>query len=335
MRIGFAALVLALLPVRLAAGPLEAARYSEHHGGRVLLIWQNGRVVHESSHNGGHPDRRENLFSITKSLAALGVFAGLGDTSLDTPAARFLPEWKNHPGKSDITLRHLLNQTSGLAPGYATLYGKTPDKRTAALRLQRLAPPGQSFAYGPVHAEVLEAVLAKKLPTQPRPWLEKTLPGLNRFPPPRWRTDPHGHPYFSAGLHLSARELLPIAHLVRRRGWSGLRRLFPGSLMKQAESGSEANPMYGLGFWLNRNTVRPDTMERDIEEALAAGLSRRDWTRSTLSRKAPADLVVMAGSKGQRVYVSRSQNLIIIRLGRGGGFRDPDFLSAFFSRPES
>jgi len=335
VRIGIAALLLALLPPTVGADPVAAARYSDHRGGRALLIWQDGRIIHESYRAGGGPGRRENLFSITKSVTTLGLFAALGPASLDTPAARFLPEWKDLSGKSSLTIRQLLNQTSGLAPGYQPLYeAGLADKPAAALRLPLLTPPGRTFAYGPANSEVLEVVLTRKLNGNPLPWLEKTLPGLDGTPAPFWRRDRRGHPYFSAGLHLSARELLTVGHLVRRRGWHGLRRVFPGSLMKQAEVGSDANAMYGLGFWLNRNAARPGLVERDIEEALAAGLSRRDWARSGLSQLAPVDLVVMAGSGGQRVYVSHAQNLVIVRLGRSGGFRDPDFLRAFYSDPK-
>jgi hypothetical protein len=38
----------------------------------------------------------------------------------------------------------------------------------------------------------------------------------------------------------------------------------------------------------------------------------------------------MVGSRGQRIYVSSSRKLVIVRLGTKAGFRDPDFLRRFF-----
>jgi len=41
-------------------------------------------------------------------------------------------------------------------------------------------------------------------------------------------------------------------------------------------------------------------------------------------------MIAMVGSRGQRVYVSPSRKLVIVRLGSQAGFRDPDFLRRFF-----
>ena len=85
--------------------------------------------------------------------------------------------------------------------------------------------------------------------------------------------------------------------------------------------------MYGLGFWLNLDALRKDSLEYDIEETIE--LSQVPWRRSCLSKSSP-DLIVMAGSHGQRVYVSPSQDLIVVRLGRRAGFRDRIFLERCF-----
>jgi hypothetical protein len=68
-------------------------------------------------------------------------------------------------------------------------------------------------------------------------------------------------------------------------------------------------------------------MEIDVEEAISR---RASWDRLCLSRSAPSDMIAMVGSRGQRVYVSSSKRLIIVRLGSEPGFRDPDFLRRFF-----
>jgi len=319
------------LPVN--ADSEQAIHYSNRTGGCALIIWQNGRTLVETYQNGGAPERRENLYSITKSLGAIGVFSAVGRSwlQLDQPASSILMEWKSHSDKRTITIRQLLNQTSGLSPGFGTLYAKNlQNKEKRVLESPVNATAGKGFSYGPSHYEALEAVLARKLDRNPIAWINQSVLGRGENSDLLWRSDAQGRPFFSAGLKLTARDLLAVGHLVRRRGWRGISSVFPASLVKQVEAGSSANAMYGMGFWLNRHAAKKEALERDIEQALSLSLSSREWAASCLSRSAPSDLIVMAGSHGQRVYTSRSRNLVIVRLGRGGGFRDPDFLHAFF-----
>ena len=96
--------------------------------------------------------------------------------------------------------------------------------------------------------------------------------------------------------------------------------------MRQASLGSAANPIYGLGFWLNRLATENTAVEIDVEEAISA---RADWKRACLSRSAPADMIAMVGSRGQRVYVSSSRNLSLFALAAGQAFATQTFSGDF------
>jgi CubicO group peptidase (beta-lactamase class C family) len=325
------AAVLVCSCTRALADTESAARYSAQHGERALLIWQNGRLRFERYGIDGAQDKAENIFSITKSLCALGTFAAIGRRALDLdePVSLTLTEWQKDPRKRKITVRDLLNQTSGLSPGFEALYATNVRiKNQKALSLPVLTEPGERFDYGPSHYEVLEALMARKLGESPLVWIEGVLFGPLGITPGGWRRDRLGNPYFSAGARVSARDLLAVGHLVRRKGWHWIFPLVPSSLMRTASAGSPANPIYGLGFWLNRLATDKRAVEIDVEEAIAS--SRLSWDRRCLSRSAPPDMIAMVGSRGQRVYVSSSKRLIIVRLGSQSGFRDPDFLRAFF-----
>ncbi len=313
----------------------QAARYSDQHGGCALIIWQNGRIQLERYRNGGAPERKEHVYSITKSVAALGTFAaiGRGVMRLDERVSDTFTAWRADPRRKLITVRELLSQTSGLATGFDTLYAASlRDKEKAVLRLACVSQPGAVFTYGPAHYEALETLLAEKLRRNPLSWVESSVldPLGIRIGP--WRRDPLGQPYFSAGARLSAYDLLKVGQLVRRKGWNGIFPLLPQALLSEAADSSKANAMYGLGFWLNGNARNKAATERDVEEAIDQKLSAQAWSRSCLSKAAPPDLIAMVGSRGQRVYISRSQKLVIVRLGRENGFRDPDFLRAYFAR---
>jgi CubicO group peptidase (beta-lactamase class C family) len=320
-----AALVfVSVLPVR--ADLTAAAKYSQRRAESALIVWQNGRIVLNRQAREGAP---ANIFSITKSLAALGTLhaVGRGVLRLDERVSDTLTEWKADPHKRRITVRELLSQTSGLSPGYETLYARgVRDKSALVLKLPAVAAPGDRFAYGPSHYEALAALLARKVPPA-ETWLTIPFTGVH---PAGLRRDRSGQPFFSAGARLSPRQLLDLGHFVRRNGWAFIFPVVPSPLIKEAATGSPANPMYGLGLWLNHQAIHSSAVERDVEEALAAGLGRAAWSRSCLSRHAPPDLVAMVGSRGQRVYIVPSRRQIIVRLGNSSGFRDPDFLRAFY-----
>lgn len=329
-----AGLLLTALSAR--SGPAHAAAYSDRHHGTALIIWDKGRIVWETSRHGGSPDRDADVYSITKSLSALATLqaAGRGEFSLDEPVSRTITEWKPDPRKRAITVRELLAQTSGLAPGYDALYaGGLRSKEATATRLPAVATAGMVFSYGPSHYEALEVFVTRRRRNPAEEMIERGILQPLGIRAAMWRRDPTGRRYFSAGAWLSAKDLLAAGHLIRRNGWQGIFPRIAPEMLREAVAGSAANPMYGLGFWLNRHASVPGAKERDIEEALSAGLNRGQWAGSCVSKAAPSDLVTMAGSRGQRVYVSRSRDLVIVRLGNGTGFRDPDFLNAFFGRP--
>jgi len=330
--LGATLLNLALL-AHAGAGAGDARRYSENHGGHAFLVWNDGKIVAESYAQGGGADKPENIYSITKSLCALSIFcaAGKGWLQLDEPASNTLSEWKGDQARGSITLRELLDQTSGLSPGYDSIYShQLKNKELAVLRLPALASPGSTFDYGPAHYEALEAIMSRKLGRSTRNWVENQVLSPMGIHLASWRLDPKGHPFFSAGAWLTARELLTAGQIVRQQGRQWLFPILPPAIMRQISQGSDANPMYGLGFWLNQNASRDGAVERDVEQAISAHLSNDDWALSCLSKRAPADLIAMVGSYGQRVYVVPSRSLVVVRLGAGNEFRDPEFLAALF-----
>ena len=84
---------------------------------RAFLVVRNDKIVHEWYAPGVTASAKQGTASLAKALVgglSLAVAITDGRISLDDPAAKFVPQWKDDPRKSRITIRHLGSHTSGL-----------------------------------------------------------------------------------------------------------------------------------------------------------------------------------------------------------------------------
>src|SRR5437879_1152502 len=89
---------------------------------KALLVIRNDKIVYEWYAEGHSATAKHYTASMAKAIVA-GVSVGVALTdnrlALDDPAWKFIPQWKNDPRKSKITLRQLGSHTSGLEGGEA------------------------------------------------------------------------------------------------------------------------------------------------------------------------------------------------------------------------
>jgi CubicO group peptidase (beta-lactamase class C family) len=118
---------------------VEAQRRATRLPGLALGIVHGDRVVHLRGFGAADPSGRPVtpqtpflLASTTKSLTALAVMqlAEAGKVDLDAPVQRYLPWFRlaDPAASARITVRHLLNQTSGLAatPRWSARCARSP-----------------------------------------------------------------------------------------------------------------------------------------------------------------------------------------------------------------
>lgn len=305
------------------AGLGEAAAYSAAHGETALLVADGRRVVFE---RGAVVAQAPRIFSITKSLVSIGVFrnALTGGISLGQPVT-------GGPA-SGVSLSGLLNQTSGLEPMSHEFY--SAGLKDKARVLANLAPPRPSrgFVYGASHWEVLAEEIPVIRGTPLDAWVRKFVPGATAEVLGRWRRDDRGRMFFSTGARMSARELLSAGRSVLVGLGRGYRR-WPAAVREMLGSGTMQNRMYALGFWLNREAASAGAREVNVEASLDPPPGAEFWRNACLSRAAPADLLAMIGTGGQRVYVVPSRDLVIIRLANNSAFSDAEFLRRYFTAP--
>lgn len=162
--------------------------------GAVLLVTTKDGVIHQSTvgesdlaaHTSMKPDDLFWIASMTKPMtgACILMLQEEGKLSIEDPVAKFIPEFANVKAPSgkpaNLTLRHLLTHTSGLAEA-------TMDQQKAATKLADLIPyfvakptsfePGSRWAYCQSGINTLGRIV-EVVSGQPFPeFLQKRLTG--------------------------------------------------------------------------------------------------------------------------------------------------------------
>ena len=85
-----------------------------------------------------------------------------GLLSLDERVAETIPAWRNDPRKARVTIRQLLDFSSGLEPVFYLHNDNPGDRDSIAIRAPLVANPGSAFIYGPSALQVFHGVLKEK-----------------------------------------------------------------------------------------------------------------------------------------------------------------------------
>ena len=305
----------------------RAAKYSESKRGVSMLVMQNGRTIFEHYANGGSAGGRWPIFSGTKSFWGIAALAAVHDGlfRLDDLVSDTITEWKTDPRKSRITIRQLLSQTDGVEGASSLQRASIRDRNTMAIRLPSIAEPGAAFIYGPSHLQIFSELLRRKLGGRGAvAYFERHVSdrlGLGRL---NYKKDARGNPLLATGFELTAREWARLGELVLGNGNYHWRQIVPANLLPEALAGAQANPSYGLTFWLNSQAV--NGREADFERLLDLPWQAVQWTGVCICKDAPPDMVVALGSHYQRLFIIPSLKAIIVRQGSEAKFSDAHFL---------
>ena len=282
-------------------------------GGTGFLVIRKGQVVGEW-YRGGDRNSVYNIYSSSKSYTSTAfglILADFGnkplpgekELTLDTKvcSADWIPESLplSDPRKSEITVRHLLNMTSGLGSEpvplklpFESSLGHLEGSPFAKLK----GEPGTVFNYR--HAGVSHLVLlfqhAQK--SDLYPFLKERLfdpIGMQRV---EWLKiggeggiGPYNQGY--SGVHTNPREHARYCYLALHKGeWDG-KRIVPAAYYDFAWTPSKVKNDYG-GQW---------------------------WTFPSLPG-GPADLVITRGKDFNNGWVVPSLDLVFVRLGDGQKF---------------
>ena len=273
-----------------------------------LVVVYDGKIVHERYAPGVDVSTRTRTWSTAKSLAStlFGILVDQGTLKLDAPLGlEWLPRAASpeHDPRRAITLRHVLNMSSGLhtvdnggmeyATGSGMAYWAGASAERGALSRALIRQPGTSWDYE--NYDTLTAVAAMKRaigdPQQylafPRTALfdrigmRNTLVGTDRF----------GDFILSSQVYTNARDLARLGLLYLQNGmWRGQRLLSEDWIRfvrTPAPATASRGNQYGGHFWLVPG-------------------SRTD---------VPKDAYSTNGNRGQFTVIVPSHNVVIVRRG--------------------
>lgn len=278
-------------------GALEAQSYAERHELQALVVDVKGEIVLEQYGGGYTADKPHALYSGTKSFWGVAAVAAADDglLELDEPVAKTFPAWSDDARKRRVTLRELLQLTSGI--GFGGLGNAVPTYEHA-LEVEIKDEPGERFTYGGIPLQIFGAVLAAKLAPRgqtPHDYLRERILAPIGVSVSSWRALRDGTHPLPTGAFMTAREWLTYGRFILANGdWNGTQVVEPHSLAR-CFVGSGPNQHYGLGWHL-----RP--------------------------KAGAGDVIYASGAGGQALYIIPSERAVIAKFGASSSYNHVTFL---------
>lgn len=289
-----------------AASLRAAAEYLKERNGHAMLVYHHDQLAFEEYFNGWSAGRPHPLASGTKSFSGAMLAAAVEDglLTLDEKVLDTIPDWGSDPRKSQITIRHLLSLTSGIVPG--STREPAPSYAKSAANAAAKFWPGQRFLYGPIPYQIFGEVMRRKLAAKSESvetYMKRRVLDPIGLRLSGWTKDEDGNVRLPNGMSLTAHEWAKFGKLILRQGkWEG-RQILPWNVMKECFVGTNANPYYGITFWLG-----------------------------VKGKNAPDDLVRARGRGSQHLYIIPSRELIVVQFADTEQFDDGSYLQRLLTK---
>ncbi|MEO8149828.1 MAG: serine hydrolase [Bacteroidia bacterium] len=283
----------------------------EEYKTTAFLVVRNDSIVYENYWEDYNDTSLSGSFSVAKSIVNVLVGIALKEgkiKSIDEPAGNYIPEFKTG-AKSKITIRHLLEMSSGLKwdEAYANPFSITTeayygtDLYNLVSNLEVETEPGKVFNYQSCNSSLLSIIVNKATGKTVSEYAsEKLWTPINAEHNALWSLDhSDGVEKGYCCFNTNVRDFARIGKLYLNKGnWNGIQIVDtafveestrPAPLLR---GNGEANKIYGLHWWcINR-------MNHSIFFA--------------------------RGILGQYIFVVPDKKMIIVRLGHKRGEQTPE-----------
>jgi CubicO group peptidase (beta-lactamase class C family) len=236
-----------------------------------LLVTRHGRIVLEATYAPFRAGLKHRINSSTKAVVSTLVAMAMRDGRLDSTDRRVMEFFADRTianlddAKKAITIRHLLDMTSGLewtegldgVPRSFFAMERSPDWQQYVLDRPMATAPGTTFYYDSGNSHLLSAILTKVTGKSALDYAREVLFGPLGIEDVLWRGDPQGISGGGAGLYMHPRDMAKIGYLWLRGGvWEG-KQILPASWIENVRKADvdmrEAwakELRYGSQFWV-------------------------------------------------------------------------------------
>lgn len=261
-------------------------------------------------------ETRHDLRSVSKSVVSLvlGTVLGEDTLALDRPILEHFPEYREvaAPGWGAVTLRHVLDMTSGVAWSEAGSYdgagndgsrmGRSADPTRFVLQRPVLRTPGSTWNYSGGNTHLLMEVIQRRAG---RPFLEVAREALFT---PLGVTDVEWMPYegndlpdADSGLRLRPMDLLALGLLVEGSGaWRG-RQIVPAAWIEAS--------------WRPNVTTTDSPVELGADGTLTLSYARQWWHATYDLPYGRVTAHWALGNGGQLLLVVPAARLVVVVTG--------------------
>jgi CubicO group peptidase (beta-lactamase class C family) len=306
---------------RIDPAALElAVQYAEPRATEALLVARNGHLVFERYFAGTSFDTVASGHSFNKTLTALMVGAAIADRrilSVDERASKYLPEWRDD-ARRDITIRHLLWMSSGLASSGSGLMPWSAAMREslgtdiakAYFEVPLSGVPGRTWRHQDVDPQMLGLIVQRATGRPYAEYLsEKLWRPLGAGDAWLWLDRTGGLVHANCCILARQGDWIRLGMLLAGDGLYAGEQVVPSAWLREMRTPAPGNPNYGYQLWLGEPfvAVRPYDPDR-TDFAIRAG-----------EPYAARDLFFLDGFGKYRLWIVPSLRLVILRTGR-----DPD-----------
>lgn len=282
-----------------------------------LIVWHQGQVLFEKYFDAHTAETRAESASMHKSVMALLIGAAIDDgfiSNVNESVGAYIPEWSGDD-RGDITIRDLLEMSSGLKPlsseggmqsESVQFMGAGEKARQTMLGMMLADEPGTVFHYQNIVSQLLGHIIESATGKAYQDYLSESIwKPIGASEAKVWFNEPDGFPRTYTGLYAVPRDWLRLGLLVKDNGaWDG-KQIVSKDYVSAMTQASRANVNYGWQIWRGER-YEPLRYYNEKKEGFAVPSSEFFVVD---------DLIYFDGFGGQRVYISRSKNLVIVRTG--------------------